>query len=144
MASVYNFLFPQHPEGTVYSIFLLALRIIFGMLLLLHGMEKWTHFASLSSTFPDPLGIGTPFSLCLVIFAEVICSLGFMFGLLYRLVLIPMIITMAVAFFVIHGAQAFAEKELAFIYLVVFVLMYMTGPGKYSVDRWIAVSLSGK
>lgn len=144
MSAVYKFLFPHHPEDNAFSVFLLALRILFGMLLLLHGMEKWVNFSALSSTFPDPLGIGTPFSLCLVIFAEVICSLGFMFGLLYRLVLIPMIITVAIAFFVIHGAQAFHEKELAFIYLVVFIFMYIAGPGKFSVDRWIVVSLSGK
>lgn len=144
MSGIYKFLFPQHAEGTAFSLFLLALRIFFGLLLLLHGMDKWSNFSSLSATFPDPLGIGTPFSLCLVIFAEVICSLGFMFGLLYRLVLIPMIITMAVAFFVIHGAQAFQAKELAFVYLVVFIFMYIAGPGKFSIDRWIVVSLSGK
>lgn len=144
MSGIYKFLFPQHAEGTAFSVFLLALRIVFGLLLLLHGMQKWSDFSSLSTTFPDPLGIGTPYSLAVVIFAEVICSLGFMFGLLYRLVLIPMIITMAVAFFVIHGAQAFHAKELAFIYLVVFIFMYIAGPGRFSIDRWIVVSLSGK
>ena len=35
-------------------------------------------------------------------------------------------------------------KELAFVYLVVFVLMYIIGPGKFAVDRWISQSLSRK
>ena len=43
-----------------------------------------------------------------------------------------------------HGNDPFAVKELAFVYLVVFVLMYIIGPGKFAVDRWISQSLSRK
>ena len=37
-----------------------------------------------------------------------------------------------------------AVKELAFVYLVVFVLMYIVGPGKLAVDGWISKSLFRK
>ena len=47
-------------------------------------------------------------------------------------------------FFVIHGNDPFAVKELAFIYLVVFVLMYITGPGKFSIDHVISSALYKK
>jgi putative oxidoreductase len=73
----------------------------------------------------------------LTIFAELVCSFALIFGILQRIVLIPMIITMCVAFFVVHGGDAFAVKELSFIYLVVFVGLYITGPGKYSFDSTI-------
>lgn len=63
---------------------------------------------------------------------------------LYRLAMIPMVFTMAVAFFVIHGNDPFATKELAFVYLVVFILMYIIGPGKFAVDRWIRKALFQK
>ena len=78
-------------------------------------------------------------SLGLAIFGELFCSIGFIFGALYRLAMIPMIFTMGVAFFVIHGNDPFSLKELAFVYLVVFILMYIAGPGKFSLDRLIAV-----
>ena len=55
--------------------------------------------------------------------------------------MIPMIFTMGVAFFVIHGNDPFSLKELAFVYLVIFILMYIAGPGKFSLDRLIAVPL---
>ena len=45
------------------------------------------------------------------------------------------------AFFVIHGNDAFATKELALIYLVVFILMYISGPGKFSVDYLLGKEL---
>jgi putative oxidoreductase len=38
---------------------------------------------------------------------------------------------------VIHANDAFAAKELAFIYLVIFIIMFFTGAGKYSVDAMI-------
>lgn len=138
MTFLYRFLFPLQPEGTGFSLFLLALRIVFGGLLLQHGLQKWAAFEQLSGTFPDPLGVGSRLSLILAVFAEVVCSLAFMTGFLYRLVLIPMIFTLVVAFFVIHGSHAFAEKELAFAYLILYLLMYATGPGKYAVDRLFA------
>ncbi|WP_455620651.1 DoxX family protein, partial [Parabacteroides sp.] len=54
------------------------------------------------------------------------------------------VFTMGMAFFVIHGNDPFAVKELAFIYLVVFVLMYITGPGKFSIDHVISSALYKK
>lgn len=45
-------------------------------------------------------------------------------------------ITMSVAFFDVHDA-IFPEGELSFIYLILFLLLYITGPGKYSVDYLI-------
>lgn len=138
MKTVYRFLFPLKPDGTGISLLLLAVRIIFGCLLLSHGMQKWTNFTELATQFPDPLGLGSEVSLGLAIFAELFCSLGFIFGVLYRLALIPMIFTMCIAFFVVHAHDPFQVKELAFVYLVVFVLMFITGPGKFAVDRYLA------
>ena len=49
-----------------------------------------------------------------------------------------MIFTMCVAFFAVHGGDPFAAREPALVYLVVFVLMYAAGPGRYAVDTLIA------
>lgn len=144
MSVIYRFLFLVKPEGTAFSLFLLAFRVLFGTLLMMHGMQKLAGFADMSASFPDPLGVGSSFSLGLAIFGELACSIGFILGALYRLAMIPMICTMCVAFFVVHGADPFAVKELAFVYLVVFVLMYITGPGKFSVDWFIAHTLPRK
>ena len=139
---IYNFLFPTKPNTTKVSLFLLAVRIIFGILLMNHGIQKWSNFQELSTAFPDPIGLGSSISLGLAIFGELVCSMGFIFGFLYGLAMIPMIFTMIVAFFVIHANDVFAVKELAFIYLVVFVLMYIAGPGKFSIDHFIGNKLA--
>ena len=135
---IYSFLFPTKSNTTKVSLLLLAVRIIFGILLMNHGIQKWSNFQEMSAVFPDPLGIGSPLSLGLAIFGELVCSMAFIIGL----AMIPMIFTMIVAFFVVHANDVFAVKELAFIYLVVFILMYIAGPGKFSIDHIIGNELS--
>lgn len=137
MSRILNFLFPDKAYTASESWFLLALRILFGLLLMSHGIAKWSNFAAMSETFPDPLHVGSHLSLSLAVFAEVLCAAGFVVGAFYRLALIPMIFTMSIAFFVIHANDPFAARELAFVYLVVFVLMYITGPGRYALDTLV-------
>ena len=132
-----NFLFPLPPSSRGYSLFLLALRIIFGLLLIRHGIEKFANYTDLCFTFPDPIGYGKDLALISVIFAELCCGLAFIFGLLYRLCLIPIIIVMGTAFFYVHGGNI-VTGELALSYLLLFILMYIAGPGKYSVDAIIS------
>lgn len=134
---IYNFLFPKYDNNRLSGI-LLAVRIIFGGLLFYHGFTKIMALNALSFTFPDPLGIGAPTSLWLVIFAEVFCSLACIFGLLFRLSLLPIIFSMGVAFFVAHAGDPFAAKELSLVYLLVFIILYITGPGSYALDCWFA------
>ena len=50
---------------------MLASRMIFGGLLFSHGIAKWSNFDTMSTMFPDPLGIGSSASLSLAIFGEV-------------------------------------------------------------------------
>lgn len=139
---IYKFLFPTKPDSTGASLFLLAMRIFFGLLLMNHGVQKWSNFQELSLSFPDPLGVGSEASLIMAILGELICSMAFVVGVLYRLAMLPMIFTMGMAFFVIHANDAFAVKELAFVYLAVFILMYIAGPGKFSVDYVVGSELN--
>lgn len=144
MNAILKFLFPLKPEGHNISLLLLAFRILFGILLMTHGVQKWMQFSQLSANFPDPLAVGSDISLGLAIFGEVICSIGFILGIGYRLAILPMIFTMGVAFFVIHEGDPFAVKELAFVYMIVYIIMFIIGPGRYALDRYLAVSIAKK
>ena len=136
--SLKTFLFPTYyDESRAHSVLLLIMRILFGMLFITHGYSKLMVHSSMAYLFADPFGLGSIISFWMVVFAEVVCSFALIFGILQRIVLIPMIITMCTAFFVVHGGDAFAVKELSFIYLIVFVILYITGPGKYSFDAII-------
>ena len=92
MIMLKRFLFPTNPNGVFISVILLVVRIVFGILMMNHGIDKWANYQELSTVFPDPLGIGSPLSLGLAIFGELACSMAFIIGFLYRLAMIPMII----------------------------------------------------
>ena len=104
-------------------------RVVVSLMMLTHGINKLMHFDMLLTRFPDPIGIGSQLSLILVVFAEVICSVFLVFGLFNRLALIPLIMTMLVAQ-IYHLSDPFLKKELALLYLVCYVTLFVIGLGK--------------
>ena len=129
----YNFLFPQYFRGKGVSFLILAVRVFFGVLFFLHGVDKMMNFNQLSLNYPSIFGLGSYMTLMLAVFCEFCCSLFLIAGLLERIILIPMIISMAVAYFDVHDA-ILPEGELALIYMVVFFILFMVGPGRFSLD----------
>ncbi len=127
-------LFYEPVSSSANSFVILMARIIFGFMFLSHGITKMHTYGDAPFTFPDPIGIGSTLSLWLVLFAEILCSIGFVLGALFRLCLIPMIFTMCVALFVIHAGDPLNVKELSLMYLAIFALLFITGPGKFSID----------
>ena len=132
----YSFLFPNYCRGRMVSLLILALRLFFGVLFFLHGVDKISNFNELSDTYPSVLGFGSYMTLMLSVFAEFACSLFLIAGLLVRITVIPMIASMAVAVFDVHDGMM-PQGELSLIYLAAFTILYVTGPGRYSVDYLI-------
>lgn len=112
----------------------LFLRVFVGFIMLTHGFFKLANFATLSTNFFDPLGIGIVPSLALSIFAEVVCSFLLILGLLTRPAALVLVINMSVAAFLVHSEHLFAQKELALMYLAIYIVITVIGGGKYSLD----------
>ena len=113
----------------------LVLRVSVAAFMLTHGIGKLNLlFSGNEIQFPDPIGLGATFALSLTVFAEVLCSILIGLGLLTRFATIPLIMTMLVATFVIHGADPFAKKEFALLYLLIYLAVFVIGSGKYSLD----------
>jgi putative oxidoreductase len=129
-----KFLSTQYSE-TSFNVTSLVLRLTFGLLLFInHGLDKIRHFGNLEYSFPDPFHIGHRWSLVLVVFAEVFCSLLLVLGLFTRIVTLFLVIEMAVAAFLIHRGQSLALHEPALLYLTAFFSLLLVGPGRISVD----------
>ena len=73
MIMLKRFLFPTNPNGVFISVILLVVRIVFGILMMNHGIDKWANYQELSTVFPDPLGIGSPLSLGLAVCGKRTC-----------------------------------------------------------------------
>ena len=114
---------------------ILILRVFSGAFIMTHGVPKITRIISGEMGFGDPIGLGPDLSLVLTAFAEGICGFLVILGLGTRWATIPLIIAMAVAGFIHHAADPFGCKEKAFLFLVIFVVLLLTGGGKYSLDQ---------
>ena len=74
------------------------------------------------------------------VFCEVVCAVLLIVGLLTRPASLGLVFTMAVAGFVVHGADPLfmgggPSKEPALLYLAAYLLLLFTGPGRYSLDH---------
>ena len=117
---------------------MLMLRVVFGGYMLAgHGWRKMAKFSEIAPDFYNFLGMGSGFSLALAVFAEVICAALLVAGLATRLAAIPLMITMAVAFFLVHADDPVLDREVAMLYLVVYAVIYLIGPGRFSLDQLI-------
>jgi putative oxidoreductase len=134
-------LFNVEQNSNAADIGLLVARVGIAALMLTHGLPKLNMLlAGGEIQFASVMGLSAATSLALAVFAEVGCSILIGLGLATRLAAIPAIITMAVAAFAIHAADPFAKKELAILYMLVYVVLLIAGSGKYSLDRVIVRS----
>jgi len=130
----------NYPEKI--SVSLLMLRVSVGILMLTHGYGKFMKlFSDEPLSFADPVGIGEPASMVLTVFAEFFCSFLLIFGAGTRLAAIPPLITMLVVLFIVHIDDPFNKMELPILFSVIYLILIITGAGKYSVDRLISESI---
>jgi putative oxidoreductase len=132
-----NYFFSNGYAPRNVDIVLLILRLAFGGLMAPHGYAKLMSYAEKKSEFMDFLGLGSPVTLALVIFAELFCSVFLLLGLFTRLVLIPLIITGIVIVFQAHHGEIMGDGFAGFVYLVIYISIFLLGPGKISLDYLI-------
>jgi putative oxidoreductase len=116
---------------------LFILRFISGGLMILHGYQKMIGYDKMSGEFMSFLGLSPQISLGLVIGAEFCCAIFLAAGLFTRLALIPLIITMVMAAFKAHHGDIFGDGQTSFLYLTCYITLFISGPGKYSMDKLV-------
>ncbi|MGB3774500.1 MAG: DoxX family protein [Leeuwenhoekiella sp.] len=115
---------------------LLIFRVTVSILMLVHGVPKLLQlFGDAEIQFADPIGLGMTASLALAVFAEFICSVLLIIGLGTRLAAIPLLITMLVAVLIVHVPDGWGRQELPTLYAICYLVLLLTGPGKYSLDH---------
>jgi putative oxidoreductase len=120
---------------------LLIIRLTFGLSMMLsHGKGKLERLLQGEETikFYDFMGMGAETSLVLVVFAELLCALMLSLGVFTRLVAVPLVFTMFMAFFIVHAGDPFAKREMSFLFMMAFFDILITGPGRFSVDRLLS------
>ncbi len=124
----------------------LFLRLFFGIMMLMHGLDKIEQFNVLRHTFPPTMGMSSELSLIAIIAVEFGCSLLVVCGILTRLTVIPLIFAMTIAAFFTVTPVTMATAELPLLYWGGFLTILLLGPGRYSADYLFAgfLGLNGR
>lgn len=122
----------------IFDIVLVAVRLFVGFAMISHGFPKLqTLINGGEIKFYDFLGLGPKISLGLTVFTEFVCSIFIILGLFTRIAAGFLIFTMAVAAFVVHGADSFDKREMSLLYLSIYLIVITFGAGRFSVDAMI-------
>ena len=132
-------LFATHTGFDSVSIGLLVLRAAALSLFLKHGLEKLTGYSRMVQHFPDPIHVGAHAGLAFALLSDGICSLLVTIGLATRPASAIILFNLLVAFVFVHHAAYFTDGhvELVAVYIIVFAALLCTGPGRFSVDRYL-------
>jgi putative oxidoreductase len=99
-----------------------------------YGYEKLMKIFAGDWSFADPIGLGEGLSLILTVFGEFFCSILIIVGFMTRPALIINMIVMTVAAFIVHADDPFTVKEHALTFLTIYSAIFITGPGRISMD----------
>ena len=132
------FFHAENYSSLMLNVGLLSLRVGFGLTMAFaHGLGKIPPKDGFigylgSMGLPAPLAMGWMAGL-----SELVGGLFIAIGLATRWSAASLTVTMAVAFFMAHGADPFQKKELSLMYMITFLVLFLTGPGKFSIDGLI-------
>lgn len=115
----------------------MILRIVTAFFMIYgHGFGKLMNVLGGNFQFLDPIGLGPEVSLILAAFAEGICAFLILIGFWTRLAAVFLIINMLVAVLFVHipGGDSLGDMELPLMYLGLFIVIFLLGPGKYAID----------
>jgi putative oxidoreductase len=130
-------LFGTGYSTNAFNIAMFVLRIGAGILMIHHGYDKLVHYQDYAPKFLNFLGLGGYVSLSLVIFAEFFCSIFLMLGLFTRLVTIPLMIDTFVAVYKGHNSDVLGDGEHAALFFLIYLVIFILGPGRISIDGMI-------
>ena len=126
---------------------LFLIRIMIGVLMAFYGYEKLSHFNEMAASpfwanDVSFLGMTGKVPLALTVFAEFFCSITLIFGLFTRLSLFFLLFCMGYIVVVVSQFSILGLKDngyefnSAFTYFIIYLGLFFTGPGKYSLDYY--------
>ncbi|MEJ0104224.1 MAG: DoxX family protein [Bacteroidota bacterium] len=115
---------------------LTLIRILTGLFMIYHGSEvfdkpKMVDYAKWLTDlhFPSPLFLGY-----LGKAIELVAGIFLVTGFLTRLAIIPLIATMLIISFGMGKGKIFMDDQHPFLFVLLFLVLFFTGPGKFSLD----------
>ncbi|ONH50621.1 putative oxidoreductase [Pseudomonas cedrina] len=104
-------------------------------LLWVHGLPKLIDYSEQLTLIEDPFHLGAHITLWLAIFAEVLCPLLIIAGVLVRLACLPILAVLLIAMLVVHPQWSLFEGQFGWLLLIIFTSVLIAGPGRLVLSR---------
>ncbi|MEM6718002.1 MAG: DoxX family protein [Bacteroidota bacterium] len=133
-----TYIFKSQPNPKTVDISLLVFRVLVSLSMInTHGMKKLLNFEETTQHIPDPLGVGGEISAMIAIVANIVAPVFVIFGLATRLAVLMILSVTLMGFFVVHGNDPWAVRDIPLMYSLAYLLILYVGAGKYSMDHKI-------
>ncbi len=127
-----------NPAENYFHFTMLLFRVLVSFeLIVVHGLKKLGVGVDVAETIPNPLHLPEVFNNGFAIGSNIIAPVFIILGLLTRLTILPVLAVTLTGYFVLHWNDALLIKDVPFIYSTVYMLIWVLGPGKYSIDYLI-------
>jgi putative oxidoreductase len=118
---------------------LLFLRVSGALFLLwVHGLPKLLNYSEQLKLIEDPFHLGAQVTLLLAVFAEVLCPLLILAGVLVRLACLPILAVLLIAMLVVHPEWTVFEGQFGWLLLIIFTSILIAGPGRFALSQRFA------
>ncbi|WP_460138635.1 DoxX family protein [Pseudomonas sp. H2_D07] len=101
-------------------------------LLWVHGLPKVLDYSEQLKQIEDPFHLGAHMTLLLAIFAEVLCPVLIVAGVLVRLAALPILAVLLIAMLVVHPQWTLLEGQFGWLLLIIFTSVLLAGPGRFT------------
>lgn len=105
------------------------------LLLVVHGLPKVLNFQAELGLIEDPFGLEPYLTLCLAIFAEVLCPLLIIAGAFTRLATLPILAVLVVSLAAVHSEWSLGEGQFAWLLAIIFTTLLIAGPGTFALGK---------
>ena len=134
-----------YPSSELFNWGMFCFRVLASIeLIVTHGLKKVGVGVQEAEHIPNPLHLPEAFYNGFAISANLFFPLLVIAGFCTRLATLPTLAVTLTGYFVVHWHGSLLEKDIPFMYSLVFLLITILGAGKYSVDNYLFKKLSAE
>lgn len=138
MRKIFFRLADPFPAPLSYNIAMLLFRTAASLeLMVVHGFKKLGVGTAEAENIPNPLHLPDAFNNVFAVSANILFPVFILLGFCTRLATLPVLAVTLTGYFVLHWNDAPLVRDTPGIYSLVFLLILVLGPGKYSIDHYI-------
>ena len=134
---IFRIVFYSDLGGTFNEVALLVFRVLLCFeMFRVHGLSKIGADGK-PEIVPNPLGLPAPLNQAIADFSDLVAPVFVAFGLVTRLMVLPILAVTLTGYFVVHRKDALKVRDVPFLYSLCYLFILAVGAGVYSADNYL-------